>query len=58
MHVRAYLMKSSAVHTTTPGISFFSSISIMSTVLTMADDEEQEVMDLGKNECAASIHRA
>jgi hypothetical protein len=51
-------MKSSAVHTTTPGISFFSSISIMSTVLTMADDEEQEVMDLGKNECAASIHRA
>jgi hypothetical protein len=24
--------------------------------LTMADDEEQEVMDLGKNECAASMH--
>jgi glyoxylase-like metal-dependent hydrolase (beta-lactamase superfamily II) len=25
--------------------------------LTLADDEEQEVMDLGKNECAASMHR-
>jgi len=25
--------------------------------LTLADEEEQEVMDLGKNECAASMHR-
>jgi glyoxylase-like metal-dependent hydrolase (beta-lactamase superfamily II) len=25
--------------------------------LTWVDDEEQEVMDLGKNECAASMHR-
>jgi glyoxylase-like metal-dependent hydrolase (beta-lactamase superfamily II)/rhodanese-related sulfurtransferase len=24
--------------------------------LTMTDDEEQEIMDLGKNECAASMH--
>jgi glyoxylase-like metal-dependent hydrolase (beta-lactamase superfamily II)/rhodanese-related sulfurtransferase len=26
--------------------------------LAMVDDEEQEIMDLGKNECAASMHRA
>jgi glyoxylase-like metal-dependent hydrolase (beta-lactamase superfamily II) len=26
--------------------------------LAVFDDEEQEVMDLGKNECAASMHRA
>ena len=26
--------------------------------LTLADEEEQEVMDLGKNECAASMHRS
>jgi glyoxylase-like metal-dependent hydrolase (beta-lactamase superfamily II)/rhodanese-related sulfurtransferase len=26
--------------------------------LTLVDDEEQEIMDLGKNECAASMHRA
>jgi hypothetical protein len=24
--------------------------------LTLVDDDEQEVMDLGKNECAASTH--